>query len=628
MFEIGFVILFIVGLLIKCMYFQFATMVNMKPFWSAENLNMIISSLGVLLIITSLILIIFNRKRCLALFITSALFTVLFMADTNYFRYYYNAISIPVLYQFSVKVIGSVNQSVMSLFKPADILYIIDLPFMIWGLIVLRKNKVNVLPFTKKAIAAALTLVVGFTCFISAYAKTDTEFFPYDNNYVIRSLGIMYFHAYDIKSFLDKNVFNDEFVPDDWEKLNAYYSNKNNEKNNKDQISQFKGIAKGKNLIMVQVEALQQFVINKTINGVEITPNINKLIKESLYFDNIYYQVSGGNTSDAEFLSNTSLYPLTQGSVYHIYPENLYYTLPKYLEESGYDTYVMHAFEPNFWNREVMYQAIGYNHYYNKEDFVLDDFAGWDGKVALSDESFFRQSLEKIDTTKPFYSFFITLSSHHPFTYFEENSDFDVGEFQGTFVGNYLRAAHYADYAIGKFIDDLKEKGLYDDSLIVLYGDHSAVPKVDMESLLDFLDMEYSDLEWTKLQKVPLVIHYPGLMNGETISTAGGQIDILPTIANLMDFDTPYAFGHDLINSKKGYAILKNGSIVTDEFIYVNDTHQIFDKDGNELDFEDYKDEITGYLDELALSNMIIEKDAFRQFTIDSIVNSTINSAN
>jgi len=125
---------------------------------------------------------------------------------------------------------------------------------------------------------------------------------------------------------------------------------------------------------------------------------------------------------------------------------------------------------------------------------------GWS---ALSDSSFFRQSFDKIDTTKPFYSFYITLSSHHPFTYFEDY-DFDVGEFEGTYIGNYLKAANYLDKCIGEFIAELKKRGLYDNSLLVFYGDHAAVKKIEADGLMKLLDMEYSEPEWMKLQKVPL----------------------------------------------------------------------------------------------------------------------------
>jgi predicted AlkP superfamily pyrophosphatase or phosphodiesterase len=185
------------------------------------------------------------------------------------------------------------------------------------------------------------------------------------------------------------------------------------------------------------------------------------------------------------------------------YPGNFYYSLPKILKQQEYNTYAFHAFDSKFWNRTEMYKSIGFDTFFNGDSFVKDDFAGWDGK-ALSDKSFFAQSLDKIDSGKPFYGFFITLSSHHPFNYFNSYS-FDAGEYEDTYIGNYLKAANYADSALGQFIDGLKSKGLYDDALLVIYGDHSAVPKHLASELFKFTNTDYSDLNWTKLQKIPLI---------------------------------------------------------------------------------------------------------------------------
>ena len=389
-------------------------------------------------------------------------------------------------------------------------------------------------------------------------------------------------------------------------------------KNSKPTGNKLNGVAKGKNLIVVQMEAIQHFVINRKIEGKEITPNLNKLIKDCLYFDNIYYQVSGGNTSDAEFLINTSMYPAKEGSVYHRFPENTYYSLASIMKEKGYDTYSLHGFEKYFWNRNEMYKALKFDTFYSQEDFVLDDFAGWDGQT-LSDSSFFRQSLDKIDVSKPFYSFFITLSSHHPFNYFED-CDFFVGEFEGTFIGNYLKAANYLDKCIGEFIDNLKQRGLYDNSLLVLYGDHSAVPKIESDGLMQLLGIEYNNPDWTKLQKVPVIIHYPQQEESEVISTIGGQIDILPTIANLMDFDVPYALGKDLINNDENYAILRNGSVVTKDFIYLSDLKEVYDyTSGKPMNMNLYTEEIKSYINELNISDTIINKNAFKYWSFNFV---------
>ena len=155
--------------------------------------------------------------------------------------------------------------------------------------------------------------------------------------------------------------------------------------------------------------------------------------------------------------------------------------------------------------------------------------------------------------------------------------------------------------------------------MLVLYGDNSAVPKIESEELMKFHNVSYSDLEWIKLQKVPLIIHYPGQHEGEVIETTGGQIDILPTIANMMDINTPYTIGKDLLNANNGYAILRNGSIITGDYVYFNDLREIYEiSSGKPLDLCAYEKEINSFLKELEISDTIILKDAFKVLTENS----------
>lgn len=615
--ETLFIGLFIISMLFKCLYFQFSTRLNKAPYFSLDNIFMLVSTVSVLFIIVSLIMFIFDKKRLIAIFVLNLLLTILLIADTNFFRYYYNLITIPIIFQLNPRMLSSVDQSIMSLFQAKDIIFIIDLPFMLTALFKLHKKGITSICFSKRVLKSVGTLLVALVVVLGISSISNIASFAYSNNYSAKSLGVFYSHIYNTKLFIEKNVLEDEnLLEKEKTMVEDHYESMKKQKETNSVQAKYQGIAKDKNLIIVQMEAMQQFVIGKKINGKEITPNLNKFIKESLYFNNIYYQVSGGNTSDAEFVTNNSLYPLSEGSVYHRYPENTYHSLPSILKQKDYSTYALHAFDRTFWNREEMYKALKFDTFFSSDDYVMDDFAGWNGE-ALSDKSFFRQSLEKIDTTKPFYSFFITLSSHHPFSYFE-NFDFEVGEFQGTYIGNYLKAANYADSCIGSFIDSLKAKGLYDNSLLVFYGDHSAVPKLENESFMQFLGMEYNDLDWAKLQRVPLIIHYPGQQNGDLITTTGGQIDILPTVANLMGFDVPYALGNDLINTQENYAILRSGSIITDKFIYFNDLRELYDyKSGEQLNIELYDDELQHLINKLNISDIIISQDSFANMVKD-----------
>lgn len=597
-------LIFVLGMLVKCTHFQFSTKINTKPYLSELNNNMFLASLSSIMILASIVFLFFNKKRLVALFVADIIMTLILLADILYFRYYYNAITVPVLYQ--IGLVSSITDSAKSLFRIKDIIFLIDIPLFIAGFALIKRlsaKGASVIRPVKRIITAIVVLCISFGLFQVAYGKSSPGIFPYDNNYVINDLGIFYFHYYDVKRNVQERFFTDHAInTKETAVLDSFYEAK------EVADSKYNGAAVGKNLIIVQMEAIQQFVINAKFNGEEITPNLNKYINESIYLDNFYYQVGTGNTSDAEFLTNTSLYPLRDGSVYFKYPTNTYESLPKMLKQQGYDSYVFHANNPSFWNRTEMYKAIGFDKFINSKDYVLDEYLGW----GLGDKSFFRQSLEKIDTSKPFYSFLITLSSHHPYNYFDDYEGFDVGDYEDTMAGNYVKAANYVDQAIGQLFEDLKRRGLYEESVIIIYGDHHAVLKDQTDMLKDLIDFDFTEYNWTKLQKTPCFIRFPGMNETGVSSTICGEIDLLPTIVNLMGLEAPHALGKDIFNTKKGYAVLRNSSVITDEFVYVSTDDNVYDNKGQLLEKGNYEADIAQYQHELEISDIILQKNALK----------------
>jgi len=124
------------------------------------------------------------------------------------------------------------------------------------------------------------------------------------------------------------------------------------------------GVAAGRNVIYIQIESMENAVINKTISGQEITPNLNALAKSGLYFNNYYSEVGPGNTADAEFVTMNSLYALPDDVAFIDYAKNTYKALPQLLVNNGYKTYSMHGDVPTFWKRSNIYPSLGYQKAY------------------------------------------------------------------------------------------------------------------------------------------------------------------------------------------------------------------------------------------------------------------------
>ncbi len=596
---------FLGAILVKCYYFQFSTKLNSKPVFTPFNTNMLLATFTSVLIVIVFAIIVSNKKRLVLLLFINVLVSLLLFGDTLYFRYYYNALSVPVFYQ--IGLVGSITESILNLVRIKDIVFFIDIPVVIICMYLYKHVfhfRIEKIKIAKKLVTAGVVFAVGFGLFQWTYSNSSPGAFPYDNNYVSNSLGVLYFHYYDMKKFAVDHFFADNSLSEEERgTIDVYYEDK------QPAGEKYQGAAKGKNLIVLQLESIQQFVINRKFDGKELTPNLNRFINDSAYFENFYYQTGNGNTSDAEFLTNTSLYPINQGAVYFRFPSNTYESTANLLKEQGYATYVAHANNPSFWNRTEMYKSLGFDTFISNKDLVIDEYRGW----GLSDKSFLKQAMEKVDTFRPFYGFFITLSSHHPFNYFDDYTGFDPGKYEGTILGDYMKAVHYVDEALGEFLNDLKQSGLYDNSVIVIYGDHAAMQKDQAYLLNDFIDYQNNEFNWLTLQKTPCFIRFPGMDNTGVQKITAGEIDILPTVANLLGFDAPHALGKDLFNTDKGYAILRNSAVITDDFVYTgNLSGKVYDHAGTLLDKKVYADVIKEYQKQLDMSDLIVKKDGLK----------------
>ena len=339
-----------------------------------------------------------------------------------------------------------------------------------------------------------------------------------------------------------------------------------------------------------------------SFNGKELTPNLNKLAKEGIYFSNFYSQESVGTSSDTEFTFNTSLMPAVSGTVFINYWNREYVTLPKLLKEQDYYTFSMHGNNGTFWNRNVMHEQLGYdNFYYYTKDYEIDETIG----LGLSDKSFFRQSVPKIkeisENYNNFYGVLIMLTNHTPFSYINDYSDYSVDYevsvtnpltnkttiksypfLEGKTLGNYFKSVHYADEAIGQFINDLDKEGLLDNTVIVIYGDHdSKIKKSEYEyfynydpvkgEMLSKDDPDYHDVSYFEYElnrKVPFIIWTKDQNFGVEVKEVMGMYDAMPTLGNMFGFKSEYALGHDIFSVTDNIVVFPGGNWLTNKMYY------------------------------------------------------------
>lgn len=503
------------------------------------------------------------------------LISIIVFADSLYYRYAKDAISIGTIK--NATMLGSVSSSVETLVKFSDAFYFIDIVVLIPVFFLYKKLSRVDTSFYIRFIVFLTVFFIGAAGDALCIHNLDIEqpglIHTMSNKiYLLSKIGNINYHMLDCYNETSTKLSNLRPIPSATQNDIKQYLDKKDVPTG----TVLKGVGQGKNLIVIQVEALQQFVIGKKINGAEITPNLNRWLGKSLYFNNYYYQVAAGNTSDAEFLSLNSLYPAPTGAAYELYPGNTFNSTAKQFNSKGYFTVALNGYEDGFWNRNVMYKAEDFSNYYSEKDYNIDEQVG----LGLSDKSFFNQTLEKLKTYKqPYYSFMITLSSHIPYDDQKGyGNDLNLGKYKGSLIGNYMNGIHYTDAQLGMFLDKLDKEGILKNSILVVYGDHFAIPKYEAQSLYDVEGIKNAtDLDWENLQKVPMMIHFPDDANKGINSLPAGQVDLYPTIANLFNLNKKYMFGKDLLNAKTNVVSLRDSSFTNGNVFYVAYTDTYYD---------------------------------------------------
>ncbi|QYR24032.1 LTA synthase family protein [Paenibacillus sp. sptzw28] len=568
-----------------------AKLVLFDRFVDVPNMSMdvddVFVGLGTLALVSFWTLWLPVRARVTVLALLNMVLTIIVYADLLYFRYFQDLISIPVLTQAGQ--VGSLGESIGSLLTPADIWYFIDwvclIPLVLYLAFRKRKARAQV-SFVKpkwvrrSLMRMSLSMIVfatGLTLvFVPVNMATRTWAAGlFASNWWNMSLynitGVIGFHGYDIYRFGKERLFMDKTVPaEQVSEAEQWFGERGAVRKQLEDDPMF-GKYKGMNVIMVQLEAFQNFVIGQKINGQEVTPNMNKLLGESMYFKNFYHQTSQGRTSDADLAANISLQPLPTGSVFIRYPQHQYDSMPSALKDNGYTTAAYHAYDGGFWNRNTMYSAMRYDAFYSKKSFKIDEPLGW----SLGDNSFFQQSVDlMLKQKQPFYSYLIGLSSHHPYTIPERAQSLDTGEFTGTIFGDYLQSVHYVDASLGHLVERLKEEGLWDKSIFLFYGDHDNSIR-EWEPFEKFLGKPLSELERLNiLKQVPLFVHIPNGDRSGVYEQVGGQLDLTPTILHLLGISSAdkYMIGTPLVTEKPlegKKVVLRNGSFTDGQVFYI-----------------------------------------------------------
>lgn len=598
--------------------------------------------LGFLILVSLLSLLIKKEKRIRYFITLSIIFNIVCIVNSIYYHYYSSFASISLIANitFASDVSDAIVENVL---KAVDLIYI-------WQTITLViiykktnkkeyiKHKENKKKLVKTGLITSLSLFAVAALFMPLNAWSRL-YNLWNRESVVMNHGIYVYQLDDFIQSLTPKITSVLGHDKALKKVTDYYKeNKYTPSNN-----EYTNIFKGKNIIVIHAESMQKFAMDLTFNNKEVTPNLNKLANEGIFFSNFYSQVGVGTSSDAEFTFNTSLMPSTKGTVFVNYFDRDYISIPKLLKEQGYYTYSMHANTGEFWNRNTMHKSLGYDKFYNKDSYTIDETIG----LGLSDKSFFRQSVDimkqiKEEENKPFYSLLIMLSNHTPFSDLALMEDYkttiDVtidnqtvtrDYLNNTTMGNYLRSVHYADSAIGEFIDNLDKEGLLENTVLVIYGDHDA--RLDFEDfnllynydpITDTIKTENDEgyIPYTKYnyeldRKVPFIIWTKDQNYNLNVNTPMGMIDVLPTLGNMIGIHSDYQLGKDIMNLKgdDNTVTFIDGSFLTSKVYYNSPKGEIYSINNEPITEEYIKERAKKSSDLIEISNDIITYDFIKE---------------
>lgn len=606
----------------------------------------LLSDLMVVLIIGSFAYLLKPKNRFIYYFILIIFFTFLGVANTIYYEFYRSFVSVNLL--ATIKMLKEVDDSLTAKLNISQFIYLIGpIIFFIVNQILIKKgyypkivhNKGKKKMFIRTALVGVSILII----IMATLSRMEVSRFikQWNREYIVKRFGIYVYTCNDVVQSIQPKISSLFGYDEAARTFREFYTNKFTTETK--ESNKYTNIFKEKNVLFIHAESMQNFLVDMKINSQEITPTLNKLASEGIYFSKFYPQISVGTSSDTEFTLLTGLMPSSSGTVFVSYFDRMYEGMPIFFNNLGYYTFSMHANEGDYWNRKVMHQNLGYQKFYARGTYEEPENE-WIG-LGLSDKSFFSQIVPIIkdikETKSPFMGTIITLTNHSPFkeakAYIDLNltmpysyKDEEGNEIkavanylENTEMGDYIKSVNYADLALSQLLNDLETNGLLDNTVIVIYGDHDAkIARKQFDLLynynpvtnftIDPEDPDYVNLDsygYDLLKNTPFIIWTKDKKFRKEVKNVMGMYDILPTIANMFGFETTYELGHDIFSQNEKVVIFPNGNFLTNKVFYNNfrDDYVTLTNEPIESDYIEKFKEYTNI--RLEISNNIIVYD-------------------
>lgn len=535
-----------------------------------QNLILLLNPYSLVALILSTLLFFKGRKAFWLVFTGGTLLTLLLYSNVVYFRFFSDFLTFSTLNQ--VSNVESMSGALWSSFQWYDFVYFLD-TIIYLVLLTVKRDMLSTQSFKRKFVPVMMGISIALFFINLAFAEMDRPELltrTFDHKYLVKYLGPYNFTVYDGVKTIQNNQQKALASADDLTRLQSYTKTKYAEPNKK-----YFGIAKEKNIIKIHLESFQTEMIGLKVNGKEVTPFLNTLATgngDFVYYSNFFHSTGQGKTSDAELTMDNSIYGLQQGSAFSLKSDNTFQSLPAILhQKQNYSTSVMHGDYKTFWNRDQIYKRFGVDKFYDATYYDMSDENL--ENLGLKDKEFFKESIPYLKKEQqPFYSHLITLTNHYPFTVDPSEATIASPNTGDATVDGYVQTARYLDEAVRQFITDLKKNGLYDNSVILIYGDHYGISENHNKAMGQLIGETVTPAKFMDLQRTGLFLKVPGI-KGHVDPTYASQVDVMPTILHLTGIDAkPYTlFGTDLLSKKhRQVVVFRNGDFITPEIKSIN----------------------------------------------------------
>lgn len=490
----------------------------------------------------------------------------LFLVDQLYERYFDD---LPGLYLVTqISQARAIVPSAIELLRREDLIFVVDL------VLLLPLLGMAAPPAPSRRWLGPLVAIPVLVSVMLATAMNSEDRrilrLRFRNVAAVQKLGLFHYHFYDVLQMAYsrwENLLDPDF---DRERLADYLQQS---RRSIQADTPWKGRYQGKNLLVFQLESFEQFLLHLKVENQEVTPFLNQLAARS-WTVGLQDQSGQGRSSDGEFILLNSLLPPGQRPLVYAYPSNTYHGLPWLLQHQGYFTSYSVPYYGSFWNARYMARRYGFQRNLFREQLPADPryTIGW----GLSDEGLVNRLLAHWRRfPRPFFAYSVTLMGHHPYRELSPSQERLRlnSRLNNSMLGRYLQLARERDEQWRNIVEKLRQRGLWQESVVVLVGDHDArIPYEDMPLLGK--QARFDEVDKIESDRVYCLIHVPDeALRGKGPDFAC-QSDLAPTLMHLMGRPgTPTAMlGLNLLAQVQRRAIVsKTGYALDDRVVVVDD---------------------------------------------------------